>query len=155
MTYHILRRTEVHSGKFDTRIKVSEEKENGEKFDSWLNFSVTGTLDADTRFGEITHMRLFKDALIFWQKEATGIVSVNERVIVQDMNDTNLLLGTGGVLQRFDYLSTKYGMQKPYIAETQSDTTLYFWDAYKKEILAYAGGQQVQPMTEIKTIRNF
>ena len=155
MSYHPVMRTEVHSGKFDTRIKVSEEKANGEKFDSWLNFSVTGTLDADTRFGEITHMRLFKDALIFWQKEATGIVSVNERVIVQDMNDTNLLLGTGGVLQRFDYLSTKYGMQKPYIAETQSDTTLYFWDAYKKEILAYAGGQQVQPMTEIKTIRNY
>lgn len=155
MTYHPVTRTQVHSGKFDTRIKVSEEKQNGEKFDSWLNFDVVNTLDADTRFGEITHMRLFKDYLLFWQKEATGVVSVNERVIVQDMNDTSLLLGTGGVLQRFDYISTKYGMQVPYVAETQSDTTLYFWDSYKKEILAYSGGQQVQPMVEAKTIKNY
>lgn len=155
MSYTPVINTEVYSGKFDTRIKCSEEKSNGEKFDNWLNFPVVNTLDVDTRFGEITHMRLFKDALVFWQKEATGILSVNERVIVQDVNNTSILLGTGGILQRFDYISTKYGMQFGNIAETQSNTTLYWWDSYKREILSYSGGQQVQPMTELKTIKTY
>ena len=89
---------------------------------------------------------------MFWQKDATGVLSVNERTMLQDVNDTNIILGNGDVLQRYDYLTTEYGMAPEQMCETQSDTTLYWWDQYRKEIIAYSGGQQVLPMKKPKTV---
>jgi len=75
-------------------------------------------LDVDTRYGEITDLRLFKNTLMFWQKDATGVLSVNERTMLQDVNDTNIILGNGDVLQRYDYLTTEYGMAPEQMCET-------------------------------------
>jgi hypothetical protein len=54
-------------------------------------------------------MKLFKDRLIFWQENATGMLAVNERVVLNDQNDAQVVLGTGGVLERYDYFTTIYG----------------------------------------------
>ena len=50
--------------------------------------------------------------MIFWQENATGILAVNERVVLNDQNDTQVVLGTGGVLERYDYFTTIYGQKK-------------------------------------------
>jgi len=39
--------------------------------------------------------------------------------------------------------------------DCQSNTTLYWWDGYRKEILSYSGGQSVTPMNKLKTIDNY
>ncbi|MEE3413801.1 MAG: hypothetical protein VZR53_00330 [Prevotella sp.] len=101
-------------------------------------------------------MRLFKDKLLFWQKDAVGILSVNERTMLNDVSDNQLILGTGSTLQRFDYISTKYGMKKnQYEAEVQSNTTQYWWDGVRREILAYAGGTELLPLTKTKSVTNY
>lgn len=140
---------------YDTRIFYSEQKQNGELLDNWTSFKPLNFLDVDSRFGEITNLKLFKDSLIFQQENATGALSVNERVMLQSVDDTNIILGTGGVLQRFDYITTEYGMQPNQLCCAQSDSTLYWWDVYRKEIVAYSGGQQVLPMKITKQISNF
>ena len=155
MSYIPVLYTNVYSNRFDTRIKCSEEKSNGETLDSWLNFSIKNTLDVDSRFGEITNLRLFKDSLIFWQKTAVGIASVNERTIIQDIDSTDILLGTGGILERFDYFTTVYGMNRNDSADTQSNTSLYWWDDNKKEILCYSGGREIIPMVSLKNIKYY
>jgi hypothetical protein len=101
---------DIDSGKYDTRVFYSDPKTNGELVDSWSNYKALNFLDVDSRYGQITGLRLFKNSLVYWQKNATGILSVNERTILQDANDTNIILGNGDVLQRFDYITTKYGM---------------------------------------------
>jgi hypothetical protein len=108
-----LKHTEIDTNKYDTRVHHSELKTNGEHIDNWLNFRAMNFIDVDSRFGEITNMRLFKDRLLYWQDNATGVLSVNERTIVNDMDDNKIILGTGDVLQRYDYISTLYGM-KPF-----------------------------------------
>jgi hypothetical protein len=35
---------------------------------------------------------------MFWQKNAVGILAVNERTMLQDVNNTNIILGNGDVL---------------------------------------------------------
>nr|DAP33081.1 MAG TPA: hypothetical protein [Caudoviricetes sp.] len=50
--------------------------------------------------------------LVFWQQFATGILSVNDRSLVNDNNGSELILGSGGVLSRYDYLDTESGMHK-------------------------------------------
>ena len=155
VTYSPIKYTEISTDKFDTRVLYSKPKTNGEQIDSWTQFQAANFIDVDTRFGQLTELRLFKDTLLFWQESATGVLSVNERTILQDANDTSIILGNGDVLQRYDYLTTEFGMKPGQFADTQSNTTLYWWDGYKKDIVAYSGGQQVVPMKKVKTVNKY
>jgi hypothetical protein len=63
-----------------------------------LKFDDNNYIDVDSRFGQITNMRLFKDKLLFWQEHATGILSVNERTVLNDIENNDIVVGTGGTL---------------------------------------------------------
>lgn len=154
--YSTVTYTEIEDSKFDTRVFYSEVKKNNERIDNWLKFKPLNFLDVDSRFGQITNMRLFKDKLLFWQEHAMGILSVNERTVLNDTDSNEIIVGSGGVLSRFDYISTVYGM-KPYQyeAETQSNYTQYWWDGYNKELLAYTGGMELVPLTKSKGCTNY
>lgn len=153
MTYSPTVYNEVSNFNWDTRIHNSELKTNGETIDNWLVFKAMNFLDVDSRFGEITYMKLFKDRLLYWQDKAFGIVSSNERTALTDTNNNQIILGNGGILQRFDYLSTVYGMKPNQFVSTQSNHNLYFWDGHEKEILAY--GESLAPLTTVKGLRNY
>lgn len=145
--------TDISSGDFDTRVHFSEVKTNGEWIDNWTKFKAANFTDVDTRYGSITDMRLFKDRLVFWQNNATGVLRVNQRSVIQDENNVNLVLGNGGVLDGYDYVSTVYGMKKEQFADAQSNTTLYWWDGNAKAILQL--GDQVVPLSTQKNITNY
>ena len=156
MTYSSIKYTEIDTSTCDTRVHYSQPKTNGEHIDNWLNFKALDFLDVDSRYGEITNMRLFKDAMLYWQNNATGILSINERTILNDASDNQIILGTSDVLQRYDHISTTYGMlPNQYEAETQSNNTQYFWDGNNREILAYAGGTELVPLTKIKAVSSY
>ena len=138
----------------DTRVHHSQPKTNGELIDNWTKFKAMDFLDVDSRYGAITGLRLFKNSLVFWQKNATGVLAVNERTMLQDVNDTNIILGNGDVLQRYDYVSLKYGMTKDQLCDAQSDNILYWWDQDNKDLVMYPGGQSVQPMKIAKSVSN-
>lgn len=148
--------TDIDGVDYDCRVHHSQLKQNNEHIDSWTEFKAADFIDVDSRFGEITNLRLFKDTMIYWQQNATGILSINERTILNDADNNNIILGTGDVLQRYDYISTLYGMKKnQYEAETQSNTTQYWWDGNNKEILAYAQGTQLVPLCKVKDVQNY
>lgn len=154
--YSSITYTSISDNEYDCRVYHSNVKTNGELIDNWLNFSPLNYIDVDSRFGQITNMRLFKDKLLFWQEHATGILSVNERTVLNDLENNDIVVGTGGTLQRYDYISTVYGM-KPYQyeAEVQSNTVQYWWDGYNKEILAYGGGMELVQLTKLKGVTNY
>ena len=147
-------RTEGQSNSYDTRVHYSNVKTNNEKINSWTQFKTANFIDVDTRFGEITALQLFKDKLIFWQNNAVGLLSVNERSVVQDVNSTNLVLGSGGVLDRYDYFSTIYGQKSNQHNQVCSDGSLYWWDENNNEIMGYAEGSSIAPLSSLKQIKN-
>lgn len=147
-------RTSGQVNNYDTRVHYSQKKSNNETIDSWTQFKVSDFIDVDTRYGEITALELFKNKLMFWQDRATGILSVNERVIVQDINSVQIALGTGQVLERFDYLSTSYGQIKEQYNQDCSDSTLYWWDGNNKEILSYTDGTSIIQLSSVRNIKN-
>lgn len=147
--------TSISNDNFDCRVHYSQIKTNGEHTDSWLSFKSADFIDVDTRYGQITDLNLFKDTLVFWQDKAAGVLAVNERTMLQDVNDTNIILGNGDVLQRYDYLTTQYGMKPAQKARTQSNNALYWWDGYNKEILQYPGGHEVLPLKKVKTVSKY
>lgn len=142
---------------YDYRTYYSDTKINNEYIDSWIKYRSSNYLDVDTRFGAISGLRLFHNQLVYWQEEATGVFSVNERALIDSAVETNapLQLGTGGTLARYDYLATSNGMKLDELCDTQSDTTLYWWDHDKAEICAYAGEKTVVSLSKIKNVQNF
>lgn len=144
----------LQQGKFDSRVHYSNPKLNNEIIDSWQTFAPANFLDVDTRFGEITGLRLFKDKLIYWQENATGVLSVNERSLITDASSAELVLGTGDVLSRYDYITTSYGMKKDQYCDAQSKDCLYWWDYYKKDLCALDGGQCVS-LSDTKNVRSY
>ena len=154
ITYSAIEQTDISNYDWDVRIHNSDTKTNGENIDSWLTFKAMNYLDVDSRHGEITDVKLFKDRLIFWQNNATGILSSNERTMLNDSDGNQIILGNGGVLQRSDYISTMYGMKPKQFVTTQSNTTLYWWDGSDKEILAYSENG-ILPLASLKGVRNY
>jgi hypothetical protein len=61
-----------------------------------------------------------------------------------------LILGTGGVLSRYDYLTEKNGMKDSEFVDAVTENCIYWWDHDRKEICAYAGGQNIQILSKEK-----
>ena len=135
--------SEDYNKNIDYRCLYSNKKENTESIDTWTKFQSSNFLDANSNYGEITNLREFNNQLIFWQQYATGVFSVNERAIATDEdNGTSIILGQGGVLSRYDYIDTTSGMHKKQFCDTQSNSTLYWYDCDNNEIKSYSQGLQ-------------
>ena len=51
-------------------------------------------------------IRSYYDTVYFGQPKAIGRIAINDRSLIQEGNAQQLALGTGGVLERVDYLTT-------------------------------------------------
>lgn len=128
---------------FTQRIFYSQLKINGENIDNWFDFRALDYIDADTRYGEITHMLTRKDILYFWQTSAFGKLSVNERSLVKDENSNTIQLGQGGVLQRTDYIDTKHGIRMHDKSAISTNDGIFWIDVTNKAILANSNDQVI------------
>jgi hypothetical protein len=140
---------------YDSRIHYSQKKQNNELIDNWTSFKTIDYLDVDSRYGQITGLKLFKDKLIFLQENGAGVLSVNDRIILKDQESANIIVGNGGVLDRYDYFTTIYGMKPNQHVVDASNDALYWWDGYRKEIIAYADGYNVNLLQRIKNVANY
>ena len=137
-----------------TRIVCSEIKTNNEITDSWTKFKFANFLDVDSQYGQITNLKVFKDKLYYFQDSAVGIASVNDRSLIQDNNVGQLVLGTGGILSRFDYLITLNGdsiVNDKSI--TNSETNLYWYD-FDKNVLCTLGNG-FQELSKVKGVQTY
>lgn len=128
----------------DVRTHYSLGKSNDEMVDQWTKFQPLNYLDVDTRHGSVNGLRTFNNELIFWQSNAVGKFSVEERSLINDSSNLPLILGTGGVLNRYDYISTTNGLHDGHNdSDCQSDIALYWYDYDKHELCAYSNGEVV------------
>jgi len=74
---------------------------------------------------------------------------------LKDEGDSQISLGNGQVLQRFDYISTIYGLKPKCRPIANTDTAIYWWDGYQKEILNYTDGYSLTPLSTIKNIKSY
>lgn len=138
----------------DVRIIASQPKTNNEVIDSWTQFKVANYLDVDTRYGSINALKTYHNILYYWQTDAFGQVSVNERSLIQDNNLGYLTLGTGGILTRYDYITTTNGLHADHTdAIDISDSTIYWWDYDRCELCAYARG--INTLSKLKGMQSW
>ena len=137
----------------DCRIYASEIKASNEYIDNWIRFKPANYIDVDSKYGPITNIRKFRDRLIYWQSNATGIASVNERQVLTSDSDAQLVIGSSGILERYDYISLQYGMESKSFNDTQSDNALYWINAKLGAILAF--NESVENIARTKKIQNY
>lgn len=124
---------------YPTRIKRSELKINGEQLDSFTVFKVNNFIDLNGQYGSLNNLEIFNNNLYYWQDSGFGIASVNTRSLIEDNNTGILALGTGGVLDRIDYISDSVGNQNTF-GITKSRTALYWADNNKNELFKFGDG---------------
>ena len=125
---------------YPNRIYASQVKTAGEVNDNWAKFKVANYIDVDNQYGNITNLYNFKNQLFFFQDSAVGIASVNQQALIDVDNVGELSLGTGGVLTRFDYISTTNGnsiINDKSIVDT--DHVFYWYDFNANELCVYNG----------------
>lgn len=129
--------TERLENNYSQRICYSQLKTNGELLNSWNIFKPVDYIDVNPVYGELTDLFTTQDTLYFWQTKAFGKLSVNERLLVKDENSNLIQLGQGTVLQRSDYLSTKFGMRAQDMCKVNVDNDIYWFDYGNKCIASY------------------
>jgi hypothetical protein len=137
---------------YDSRVIASEVKINGEEEDSWTKFKLLNFIDVDSKYGPISSLKTDNNNLLFWQSKGFGVLSVNVRSLISDNNTTALILGTGGVLDRYDYISTEAGNISQF-GIISGKAGIYWFDSYNKTFYKY--GQGVEPLSKIKGIQSY
>lgn len=131
------------TNEFKQRTYYSEPKINGEFIDNFLIFKPAAFIDVDSDYGQITNLYTDKNSLFYWQDHAFGKFSVNERSLINDQNGNTIMLGQAGILSRYDYISTKFGMRLNDFCARSTEQALYWVDVNNKAIVAANGNQAV------------
>ena len=134
----------------DTRVYYSDLKQNDEIIDSWCKFRSSNFIDVDQEYGPITDICTFKNVLSFCQEKSFGVLSVNDRSVATDNSGQNIVLGTGGVLDRYDYYSNTYGMHKQQFCAVCTTGGLYWFDSHNNVICLFDGQSVVQLSKQCK-----
>lgn len=142
------------TNQFKQRAYYSDLKTNGEFIDNFLIFKTASFIDVDSRYGEITNMLTDKNNLYYWQDSACGKFSVNERSLVNDQNNNTIMLGQAGILSRYDYLSTKYGMRLHDFCARSVDSGGIFWVDINNKAVAAISGNGVVNYGEVTNVQN-
>ena len=139
---------------YPTRIITSDVKTSGEIIDSWSKFRFADYLDVDNNHGYITNLLNFNGRLFFFQDDALGIAQVNERSLITDQNDAELVLGTGTVLGRYDYVVQQYGDSKIRDKSIVTSTSTIYWYDYDKNILC-AYNNSIIELSKLKKVQTY
>ena len=138
---------------FYNRTYYSDIKVSGELIDSFTIFRPGNYKEVNGLYGDITSLLNFKNTLIFFQERAVGFYSVQERSTITDNNLAPLIIGTGGILDRYDYFTTESGTGV-FTAITKSDKIIYWYDGRLQEILALVG-TEVKHLSKEEKIQSY
>jgi len=137
---------------FDSMVKVSNKKSNGEVTDSWTKFGINNFIEVDSIYGPINSLNTFNNRLFYFQDKGLGILSVNERTLISDSNPSQLVLGTGGILDRFDYVSTTMGCKDKFSIANGS-SGMFWYDRVNNFIIKY--GNQLDKVSVSKGVQSY
>jgi hypothetical protein len=138
---------------FDCRVLYSDIKINNETIDSWTKFRSSNYKDVDTSYGSLSALGTYKNQLLFWQTNAFGMLSVNQRELIpsSSVGVAPLVLGTGGILDRYDYISYETG-NSDHLNIVKSNFGIYWFDLPRKTLCQYNGNLEL--LSKTKNVNN-
>jgi len=124
---------------FKNKIAASRTKIPGEPFDAWTQFPANDFIEVNLQQGKITDLVNYKNNLYAIQDQGIAALSVNPRALISGEGaaaDIQIVSGSGIAIERYDYISNKYGSQ--HFNKTMiTPTGFYFLDVENSEIIKY------------------
>jgi hypothetical protein len=118
---------------FANRILATKPKVAGEIIDSWTDVLLNEEIYVEGEYGRINRMVKFNDILYVFQRDGVCVVSVLPRVQVSATDAIAIELGTGQVLNTYQYINTNSGCDDfNGIVSTSSAT--YYGDRIRRTI---------------------
>lgn len=136
---------------FPHRIWASEKKLDGELFDSWRLFLPNTFSEVEGMYGQINKIITERDLLMFYQDVAMGVASVNDRTSVPSEDGTTIVLGKGGILDHYQYISRKTGTKHKF-SVVPGSTGVHHFDSNLMKWFLYSQG--AQPLSDIKGLHS-
>ncbi len=134
---------------YDCRVWRSEKKIDGELTESWSVFKPSSFLDVESAYGPLNNLVVFQDKLFFIQDRGFGVLQVAEQKLITDQaGNADLVLGSSGILERYDYISTKTGTKHQF-SMYASDYSLVWFDTLARKMYRYKPGA-LEPLTDVK-----
>lgn len=139
---------------FDCRVWRSENKIDGELIESWSIYKAGAFKDVESAYGPLNNLVVFQDKLYFIQDKGFGTLQVDEQKLITDaQGESDLVLGSTGLLERYDYISTKTGTKHQF-SMSVSDYTMIWFDTLARKLMRYKPGE-LQPVSDIRGYHAF
>ena len=123
---------------FPNLIRASKIKVPGEFIDSWTDFLTNEQLSIDGSYGAITRLVNNNDNIFAYQPKGIAFLSINPRVQTIGSDGLSVELGTGGVLARYQYISTLTGCSHKN-GIINSGSAVYHYDSINNGIFRIVG----------------
>lgn len=137
---------------FDTTVISTKQKVPGEIIDSWTDTQVNNVLHLKGQYGPINSLYSFKDNIFTFQDTGIALLSILPRIQTQGSDGLSLELGTGEVLQDYQYVTTESGSINKW-GITSSSSALYYYDALNKSFNAFKG--QIEGLSDIRGMHTY
>jgi len=144
----------LFNDKFRTRIRYAGPKINGESPNSFRNFAAIDLLDLDGQGGEINNLRTKNARTVVWQNAMVSTVPIGERQVVSGLDGAETTIGTGGVVDRFDPITSYFGNQHQW-GLTQTEFGYVWFDMRRKAFVALDFASGVEEISQIKGLKGF
>lgn len=140
----------IDYGRNITKIISSNRKINNELTDSWGIFLSNNFIELDAGYGEISGIVNHNNKLFCFQENAISVLSINDRSLVND-NSGLLAIGSGGILDRYDYITTysgaKYGGE---IFSTKK--TIYYIDRIDNKLYSIGNDSSISETIGVNSL---
>jgi hypothetical protein len=138
---------------FDCRVWKSDKKVDGALVDAWGIFRAAAYLDVESKYGPLNNLVIFQNKLLYFQDKAFGQLQVNEQKLINSAgSNADLVLGSSGILERYDYISTQTGTKHQF-SMSVSDYSLIWFDTLARKI--YKLGDGLKAVTDLSGYHAF
>ncbi len=144
----------VSSGVFKQRIRYAGPKIIGELENSFRTFLTNNYHDLNSPYGEINNIRERDARVIVWQNKAVVTVPILERQLLSAQTGADTVIGTGGVVDRYDPLNSAFGNQHQH-GLTETDFGFVWFDMRKKAFMVFDISQGIIEESKIGGMKGF
>lgn len=128
----------INSGSFQARLRWAGQKFIGETEDSFRKFKIGDKRDISANYGRINAVNVKDDHVFVWQDNAINTVPVLERTVLSGADGAVSTIGTGGVIDRWDVISSFFGTQHQW-SITETEYGFAFFDMKRKAFVIIDG----------------
>lgn len=140
--------------KFESRARFAGKKYLGETIDSFRKFLTADFIDLDSRYGEINNIRSKDNRVLVWQNKAINSVPVLERQLLGATGGASTTIGTGGVIDRFDPITSFYGNQHQF-GLTQTEFGFMWFDMRNRALCIMGMTGKIQEISLVMGLQTF